>query len=43
MRYCKPIFESIATFKQDTKGLWIGKRRDIFGGKSIVVLGPIWP
>ena len=36
MKYCKPTFESIATFKKDTKGLWNGKVRDIFGGRAIV-------
>ena len=24
MKYCKPTFEPIATFKKDTKGLWTG-------------------
>ncbi|VML46629.1 Uncharacterised protein [Streptococcus pneumoniae] len=36
MKCCKPTFESIATFKKDTKGLWTGKFRDIFGGRAIV-------
>ena len=36
MKYCKPTFESIATFKKDTKGLWTGKFRDVFGGRAIV-------
>lgn len=35
MKYCKPTFESIATFKKDTKGLWTGKFRDVFGGRAI--------
>ena len=29
MKYCKPTFESIATFKKDTKGLWIGENDSI--------------
>ena len=33
MKYCKPTFEPIATFKKDTKGLWT---RDVFGGRAIV-------
>lgn len=36
MKYCKPTFESVATFKKDTKGLWTGKFRDIFGGRALV-------
>lgn len=36
MKYCKPTFESIATFKKDTNGLWTGKFRDAFGGRAIV-------
>lgn len=35
MKYCKPTFESVATFKRDTKGLWTGKFRDVFGGRAL--------
>ena len=34
MTYNKPSFEKVASFKDNTMGLWYGKFRDIFGAKT---------
>ncbi|WP_155250169.1 putative RiPP precursor [Ruminococcus flavefaciens] len=34
MTYNKPSVEKVASFKDNTMGLWYGKFRDIFGAKT---------
>lgn len=36
MKYSKPMVEQIASFKNDTRGLWTGRFVDIFGGHAII-------
>ena len=38
MTYNKPSFEKVASFKENTMGLWFGKWTDIFGGKACIYI-----
>ncbi|MDG0874256.1 lasso RiPP family leader peptide-containing protein [Paenibacillus thiaminolyticus] len=32
--YSKPTIEKVASFKESTKGIWIGAYRDLLGAKT---------
>ena len=37
--YSRPEVVCIANFRDDTKGVWFGSCRDIFGGRAFICIG----
>lgn len=37
--YCAPAIERLADYSESTKGFFVGKWVDIFGGRAFILIG----
>lgn len=35
-KYAAPTVDEVASFREDTRGLWFGRYRDVFGARALV-------